>query len=109
MRRSCYHLPVKFMEVEANLPLGLFGGFPYTGQECTIERGTSLFLYTDGVTEAENANKELYTDERLLQQLGAMRKDDTHTVIEDLLKDIEEHVNESEQSDDITVMYFIYK
>ena len=46
----------EFMEVVPNLPLGLFEGFPYDGQECTLMKGDSLFLYTDGVTEAEKSN-----------------------------------------------------
>ena len=99
----------KFMHVEANLPLGLFCGFPYEGQECVIEKGSSIFLYTDGVTEAENAEKELYSDERMLQQLNVLRSDNTHEVIDALLQDIEKHVGTAPQSDDITIMYFTYK
>ena len=100
---------VKFMEVEANLPLGLFGGFPYLGQECTIVRGTSIFLYTDGVTEAENAEKALYSDERLLQQLDALRKESPRPMLDGILGDIERHVAGAEQSDDITIMCLHYK
>lgn len=99
----------KFMEVEANLPLGLFGGFPYMGQECTIEKGTSIFLYTDGVTEAENGEKILYSDERLLQQLDVLQRDNPHSMVEGVLVDIERHVAGAEQSDDITIMCLYYK
>ena len=100
---------VKFMEVEANLPLGLFGGFPYQGQECTIEKGTSIFLYTDGVTEAENVEKALYSDERLLQQLEKLQKETPNAMVDGVLADIESHVAEAEQSDDITIMCLHYK
>ena len=100
---------VKFMEVEANLPLGLFGGFPYQGQECTIEKGTSIFLYTDGVTEAENVEKALYSDERLLQQLEKLQKETPNAMVDGVLVDIESHVAEAEQSDDITIMCLHYK
>ena len=100
---------VKFMEVEANLPLGLFGGFPYQGQECTIERGTSVFLYTDGVTEAENKQKALYSDERLLKQLELLRNGNTHSMVDGILVDIESHVAGADQSDDITIMCLRYK
>ena len=100
---------VQFMKVVPNLPLGLFCGFPYEGQECVIEKGSSIFLYTDGVTEAENAEKELYSDERMLQQLNVLRSENTHEVIDALLQDIEKHVGTAPQSDDITIMYFTYK
>lgn len=99
----------KFMKVETNLPLGLFGEFPYMGQECTIEKGTSIFLYTDGVTEAENAEKVLYSDERLLRQLDVLKKDNPHTMVEGVLADIERHVAGADQSDDITIMCLYYK
>ena len=45
---------VNYMKEVPKLPLGLFEGFPFVGQECDIALGVSLFLYTDGVTEAEN-------------------------------------------------------
>ena len=100
---------VEFMEVQPNLPLGLFGGFPYEGQDCTLEKGTSIFLYTDGVTEAENKEKALYSDERLLQQLEVIQKKNPRSIVDDVLVDIESHVAGAEQSDDITIMSFNYK
>ena len=100
---------VKFMEVETNLPLGLFGGFSYMGQECTIGKGTSMFLYTDGVTEAENVEKALYSDERLLQQLELLRKEAPNAMVDGVLVDIESHVAGADQSDDITIMCLHYK
>ena len=100
---------VKFMEVVPNLPLGLFGGFPYEGQECDIAKGTSIFLYTDGVTEAENNAKALYSDERLLNLLDKQRNSMPQTIVDILLADIDKHVNGAEQSDDITIMCVHYK
>ena len=100
---------VEFMEIQPNLPLGLFGGFPYEGQECTLERGTSIFLYTDGVTEAENKEKALYSDERLLQQLTMIQKECPRSIVDSVLVDIESHVAGADQSDDITIMSFNYK
>ena len=99
----------EFMKVQPNLPLGLFGEFPYEGQECTLERGTSIFLYTDGVTEAENKEKALYSDERLLQQLIITQKESPRSIVDGVLVDIESHVAGFEQSDDITIMSFNYK
>ena len=97
------------MEIQPNLPLGLFGGFPYEGQECTLERGTSIFLYTDGVTEAENMEKALYSDERLLQQLAVIQKEGPRSIVDSVLVDIENHVAGADQSDDITIMSFNFK
>ena len=100
---------VKFMEVKPNLPLGLFGDFPYEGQECDITKETSLFLYTDGVTEAENTAKVLYSDERLLDLLGKQRKNMPQTIVDIVLDDVNKHADGAEQSDDITIMCVHYR
>jgi serine phosphatase RsbU (regulator of sigma subunit) len=97
------------MEVQPNLPLGLFGSFPYEGQECDIVKGTSIFLYTDGVTEAEDKAKVLYSDERLLDLLGKQGKNTPQMIAENVLDDINKHVNGAEQSDDITIMCVHYR
>ena len=100
---------VKFMEVIPNLPLGLFGGFPYTGQECDITQGASLFLYTDGVTEAENKEHSLYSDERLLDLLAKQRNNMPCTIVDAVLNDVNKHADGAEQSDDITIMCIVNK
>ena len=100
---------VKFMEVKPNLPLGLFGDFPYEGQECDIIKGTSLFLYTDGVTEAENTVKALYSDERLLDLLNKQQKNLPQTIVDAVLDDVNKHADGAEQSDDITIMCVHYR
>lgn len=100
---------VEFMEVRPNLPLGLFGGFPYEGQECTLVKGESLFLYTDGVTEAESVTKALYSDEHLLEFLAERQGQASMKVVQDVHHDIERHATGAEQSDDITMMCINYK
>ena len=57
------------MRVEPNLPLGMFCGYPYEGQETRISRQMMLYMYTDGVNEAENKEKELFGDRRLISLL----------------------------------------
>lgn len=100
---------VKYMEVIPNLPLGLFGGFPYVGQECDMTQETSLFLYTDGVTEAENKDHSLYSDERLLELLDKQRKNMPCTIVDAVLHDVNKHADGAEQSDDITIMCIVNK
>jgi sigma-B regulation protein RsbU (phosphoserine phosphatase) len=100
---------VEYMEVLPNLPLGLFGSFPYEGQECVLNEGDSLFLYTDGVTEAENVAKELYSDECLLAFLAGCHQEEPAVIVEKVYDDIERHTLGAEQSDDITMMCVNYK
>lgn len=94
----------KFMDVCPNIPVGLFSGFDYVEQEKESIDNCQLFLYTDGLTEAENVDKELFGDDRLLEGLkgavGRMAKD----VVEDIEKMVASHAAGAEQSDDLTMM-----
>ena len=99
---------VSAVDVVPNLPLGLFGGFPYEGQETKLDRQMMLYMFTDGVTEAENNAKELLGDERLsaLLKLNASLTPDE--IIDETFALVDRHADGAEQSDDITVMCFKY-
>ena len=94
--------------VVPNLPLGLFDGFPYEGQEMVLDKQTMLYLFTDGVNEAENNDKKLFGDERLtilLKQAVSMGPDG---IINETFAQVKRHADGAEQSDDITVMCLKY-
>ena len=99
---------ISMMDVKPNLPLGLFEGFPYEGQETTINRNTMLYLFTDGVTEAENDKKELLGDDKLAAFLKMNAATDPSGLIDLTFEEIKSHANGAEQSDDITVMCIKY-
>ena len=96
------------MDVKPNLPLGLFSGFPYEGQETTIEKNTMLYLFTDGVNEAENNEMEQYSDERLVAFLKSKSDSEPKELIEATLIEVQRHAAGANQSDDITVMCIKY-
>ena len=100
---------VKYMEVLPNLALGLFEGFRYQSQSCTLEKGNTMFLYTDGVTEAENISKELYSEEHLLEVLGRNNGRESVQITGVIVDDIERHSLGAEQSDDITILCLKYR
>ena len=95
---------VSAISVEPNLPLGLFSGFPYNGQETKIEKGTMLYLFTDGVNEAENNEKEQFSDERLVSILEANAGAEPKEIVNVTFAEVERHADGANQSDDITVM-----
>lgn len=99
---------VQFMDIQSNLALGLFSQFPYEGEEYHLQQGDSIFLYTDGVTEAEDKTKEMYSDERLLKLLTVIQTKKPKLVIESIHQDIERHATGVAQSDDITMMCITY-
>lgn len=94
----------RFLDVLPNLALGLFEDFPYQMQTMTMEPGMSLFCYTDGITEAENLRKQLYSDEKVLQVLSGCQNDTPAEVIDRVLADVREHTVMADQSDDITML-----
>ena len=96
---------VKPIAVNPNLPLGVIGGFPYVAHNMILEKGTMLFLYTDGVTEAENPLKELYSDARLKEVL-ATAGGNARDVVNSVKSSVDAYATGTEQSDDITILCF---
>ncbi|PKP19824.1 MAG: hypothetical protein CVU04_05175 [Bacteroidetes bacterium HGW-Bacteroidetes-20] len=98
-----------YLSVIPNLPLGLIEGFDFVAQELHLTPNTTLLLYTDGLTEAENAQKQLYGESRLLSFVQENPFDTTQQLIESIVEDVEHHVQQAEQSDDMTLLAINYK
>ena len=75
-------------------------------KEATLElqSGDTLFLYTDGVTEAHNAEGALYGDSRLLDTLNRLEKRGDETFLLGVRQDVDSFVQHAEQFDDITML-----
>lgn len=92
------------LSVIPNLALGIWNGFAYQGETYQMQRGSMLFMYTDGVTEAEDVNKVLYGDQRLLELLEKQPSRSPRIITDHVLSDIALHAKDAEQSDDITIL-----
>ena len=99
---------VRPMNVVPNLPLGLFEGFPYEGQELQLDKQMMIYLFTDGVNEAENNAKELFGDLRLVALLKRNATQEPSAIIDATFAEVSAHADGAEQSDDITVMCIKY-
>ena len=95
------------LEVESNFVLGLEEDFPYQEQKIKLEEGDSIVLYTDGLNEAINVNKEEFGYERIKKSL--QKGADLRQSIDITLKDLEEFEGEEDQFDDITILGFNIK
>ena len=93
----------EYMKIEPNAPIGLWSDLEYEGEEVDDMHGKTLFVYTDGINEAENINKEQFGDERL-QALLQQDLGDARQTSETIHKAVEEFVGEAEPSDDLTKM-----
>lgn len=84
-------------------------GSRYREYEITLEKGDSLFVYTDGVPEATNAENELFGTDRMLEALNQNPDAASEEVIREMQKAMEVFVKQAPQFDDITMLSMIYK
>ena len=93
----------EYMKMEANAPIGLWPEVQFAGEEVGDMHGNTLFVYTDGINEAENIHKEQFGDDRLQALLRRDLGDAQHTS-ESVHRAVEEFVGGAEPSDDLTKM-----
>lgn len=91
------------LSVLANLPLGVLAGFEYQEQVAKMKIGDTLFLYTDGLTEAENSVHEQFGEEQMVERLRVMGDRLPKDIIDAMRQAVAEFVGEAEQSDDLTM------
>ena len=94
----------EFLKMIPNAPIGLWPGLEYEGEEIDSIKGRPLFIYTDGLNEAENRQQEQFGDDRLLDILRNTHFDSAQQVIEALKAEVETHRNGAEPNDDLTMM-----
>ena len=98
---------VGMLPCDANIPVGVDPTWSYTLQEVDIYAGTTIFLFTDGLTEAENINHDLFKMERVKEVAGlalSRRQQDPRQLIDIMTDAVHQFVGEAEQSDDLTMM-----
>jgi sigma-B regulation protein RsbU (phosphoserine phosphatase) len=85
-------------------PLGIVDTARYVPKSVTLAPGDLLFLYSDGVTEAENPTSDLFGSERLEQALREARGRAAREVVEHVVQRVTEFASGAAQSDDITCL-----
>lgn len=100
-----------YLELPKGFVLAGMPGMKFKKAEIRLNYGDTLFIYTDGVTEAMNINGNLYSEKRLETTLSELNEDDrsAELIIKEVRKDIATHVLDAEQSDDITMLSIRYK
>ena len=93
-----------FLEMESNAPIGLFPGIEYEGEEIDNIKGRAIFVYTDGLNEAEDTEQKQFGDDKLLEILRETKFDSARQVIETLAAQVEKHRNGAEPNDDLTML-----
>ena len=89
--------------------VALMPGMRYQEHEFQLEPGDSVFVYTDGVAEATNANNELFGTERMLEALNRDPAAEPGVVLRNMMNAINEFVGDATQFDDITMLSLTYR
>ena len=99
------------LSCDSNIPVGFMPTWKYSLQEAQIFTGTTIYLFTDGLTEAMNADKELFGMERVNDvafQALSQQQQEPRQIIARMTEAVHQFVGEAEQSDDLTMMAIQY-
>ncbi len=102
---------VRTLPCESNVPLGVSAGWTFTAQTAHITPQTTIFLYTDGLTEAEDASHAQFGITRVNQtakMIAAHGDDQPQKLIESMASAVKDFVREAAQSDDLTMLALKY-
>ena len=89
--------------------VGAMGGIVYGEDRLQMDRGDTLILFTDGVTEAMNGDRELYGEARLEALLTDIAHENVNNLVNNVLESVRDFADGAEQSDDITLLAFTYE
>ena len=91
------------LPVDRNLPIGAMPDWEFTTQETYLSPGSTLFLYTDGLDEAEDAGHGLFGKKRIYDVVQTTSQH-PHSLIEGMTQAVADFVGNTEQSDDLTML-----
>ena len=96
---------VSYMNPEQGLMVGAFEGITYKRGRFVLAPGDIIFLYTDGVTEAMNAEESFFSSERLKDVLSSMKRNNSvRVIVSEVMDEVVCFAGDATQSDDITMM-----
>ena len=98
---------VKEILGEVNIAAGVIPDFEFLEDHLEMNPGDTIFLYTDGLSEAENIDSQEYGEERVLQ-VAERTVSKPQTLIEVMTEQVQLFVGEAEQSDDLTMLAIEY-
>ena len=94
----------KFLKTKPSFILAGFEGTLYEEEELILGPGDTLYLYTDGVTEAMNTDNKLFSDPRLLEAANKHKDNSLRELLTLIKKEIDTFADGADQADDITML-----
>ena len=95
---------VEYRKLEPGIVLAAFNDVKFVNEHFTLNPNETIFMYTDGVTEAMNHNRNLFGEERLLALIKEIGTLEIPNLIDETVEGIARFVKGNEQSDDITIL-----
>ena len=92
------------LAIKPNLPVGALPDWEYEGQQTQLKSGDMMFIYTDGLSEAENHSGQLFGRKQVLQLVKAHCNDTAQQLVETMEDEVKRHTGDAPQSDDITLL-----
>ena len=99
-RDTCF----EYINVPKGFVVGAMEHLHCEGSKLELKPGDTLFLYTDGVTEAMNPKKELFSESKLKESLALVKDKGLKDIVSDIRQEIHNHAKDEPQSDDITML-----
>ena len=88
---------------DSNIPAGVMSGWEFTRQQTQMTAGSTIFLYTDGLNEAEDSRHQQFGMTRLVQT-AKTTEDAPRQLIDSMTEAVRQFVGQAEQSDDLTML-----
>lgn len=104
----CHNGKNEYLRSKAGFVLAGLEDFKYKQNTMKLVRGDKIFLYTDGITESQTKDGELYGEDRLLKCLNNLEHKNVTEAIYAVKSDINEFVEDGDQFDDMTMLAFDY-
>ena len=99
---------LSMLDVDPHLPVGVFDDTKYVVQELEIQPESTLFLYTDGLTEAKNAERKQFGLERVKPVLTTCANKEPAEILDTVTEAVDGFVKDAEPSDDLTMLAIHY-
>lgn len=99
----------QYLPVDSNVPVGVVEDWNFSMQQATIDSGDTIFLYTDGLTEAERKDHTQFGSPRIIDTIEASGNNHPEVLIHNMTDAIHQFVGNAEQSDDLTMLAIRYQ
>lgn len=97
-----------YISLKSGFVLGGMENFEYQLEEMSFKPGDIIYVYTDGITEAMNQNREQFSEERLLETLNNIEEDELEFIERNIKKAVNDFSGDAPQYDDYTMIMLKY-